>query len=105
MLRSLPYDAEVAYSIRSLKDYLEQSGNPAAIMLAELEHPAIIDALKQGSPLKAENSEAVMGIGALFDSGMQLAFFERYAGDDKTAGATSIRSRRCTGHKSPDLRR
>jgi hypothetical protein len=88
MLRSLPYDAEVAYSIRSLKDYLEQSGNPAALMLATLEHPSIVDAIKQGVPLKAANSEAVMGIGALFESGMELALFERYAGDDKGAGAT-----------------
>ncbi|HTW81244.1 MAG TPA: hypothetical protein VME23_16980 [Terracidiphilus sp.] len=88
MLRSLPYDAEVAYSIRSLKDYLEQSGNPATMMLAEQEHPAIIDALKQGVPLKADHSEAVMGIGALFESGMELAFYERFAGDDKSAGAT-----------------
>lgn len=88
MLRSLPYDAEVAYSIRSLKDYLEQSGNPAALMLAQLEHPAIVDALKLGVPLKAANSEAVMGIGALFESGMELALFERYTGDDKSAGAT-----------------
>jgi thiol-disulfide isomerase/thioredoxin len=88
MLRSLPYDAEVAYSMCSLLDYLEQSGNPAAIALAEQEHPAIVDALKQGVPLKAENSEAVIGIGALFESGMQLAFFERYSGDDKSAGAT-----------------
>ncbi len=88
MLRSLPYDAEVAYSIRSLKDYLEQSGNPAALTLAELEHPAIVNALKQGVPLKAQNSEAVMGIGALFESGMELAFIDRYAGDDKAAGAT-----------------
>jgi hypothetical protein len=88
MLRSLPYDAEVAYSILSLKDYLEQSGNPAALMLAEMEHPAIVDALKQGVPLKAEHSEAVIGVGALFESGMELALFERYAGDDKSAGAT-----------------
>jgi hypothetical protein len=88
MLRSLPYDAEVAYSVRSLKDYLEQSGNPAALMLAQLEHQSIVDALKQGVPLKSEHSEAVMGVGALFESGMDLALFERYAGDDKSAGAT-----------------
>jgi hypothetical protein len=88
MLRSLPYDAEVAYSIRSLKDYLEQAGNPAALMLAQLEHPSIVDALKQGVPLKAANSEAVIGIGALFESGMELALLQRYAGDDKSAGAT-----------------
>lgn len=88
MLRSLPYDAEVAYSLLSLKDYLEQSGNPAALMLAEMEHPAIVDALKQGTPLKAQHGEAVIGIGALFESGMELAHFERYTGDDKSAGAT-----------------
>jgi hypothetical protein len=88
MLRSLTYDAEVAYSIRSLKDYLEQSGNPAALMLAQLEHPSIVGALNQALPLKAEHSEAVMGVGALFESGMELALFERFAGDDKSAGAT-----------------
>jgi hypothetical protein len=88
MLRSLPYDAEVAYSMRSLKDYLEQSGNPAAVTLAEMERPAIVNALKQGVPLKAEHSEAVMSVGALFESGMELALYERYAGDDKSAGAT-----------------
>jgi hypothetical protein len=88
MLRNLPYDAEVAYSVRSLKDYLEQSGNTAALMLAQLEHPAIVDALKQGVPLKAGHSEAVMGVGALFESGMELALFERYIGDDKSAGVT-----------------
>ena len=90
MLRSLPYDAEVAYSMRSLKDYLEQSGNPAAVTLAQQEHPELMDALKQGVPLTAGHSEAVIGIGALFDSGMELAFFERYAGDDKAAGATVL---------------
>ena len=89
MLTTMPYDAEVAYSLRSLKDYLEQSGNPAALTLAMQEHPAIVEALKVGLPLKAEHSEAVMGLGALYESGMLLAFYQRFGGDVAGAEATA----------------
>lgn len=88
MLRVLPYDAEVAYAVRYMKDELEQKSNPEALRLAGEEHAAIVAALKQNAPLKAVNGEAVMNAGALYDSAMELAFWQRYAGDDAVAAAT-----------------
>jgi hypothetical protein len=88
MLRGLPYDAEVAYAIRFMKDYLEQAGNPEAVSLASAEHAAIVQALAQDVPLKAAHGDAVMSVGALFDSAMELAFWQHYAGDDRAASST-----------------
>jgi len=85
MLRVLPYDAEVAYAVRYLKDYLEQAGNPQAVTLAEAEHIAIIQALKVGTALKATHGDAVMSLGLLYDSAMELAFFHKFAGRDEYA--------------------
>ena len=87
MLRKLPYDAEVSYALRSMKDYLEQTGNPAALTLATLEHAAIVQALGQGVPLKAAHRDIGIGAGTLYESAMELAFFERYAGDDTAAAS------------------
>ena len=87
MLRTLPYDSEVAFAIRFMKDYLEQSGNPEAVKLAAQEHPAIVQAISAGGPLKATWGDAVMTVGALYQSAMQLAFLDRYTGDD--AGAST----------------
>jgi len=87
MLRKLPYDAEVAYALRYMKDYLEQAGNPAMVSLAGQEHGAIVQALGLG-PLKATNGNAVMGVGALYESAMELAFFQRYAADEAGAALT-----------------
>jgi hypothetical protein len=89
MLRSLPYDAEVAYAARYMKDYLEQSGNPTALDLALDEHAAIVRALEQGTALKAQYGDAVMSYGLVYDSAMELAFLERYAGKDREAAATA----------------
>jgi thiol-disulfide isomerase/thioredoxin len=88
MLGRSPYDAEVAYAVRYMKDTLEQASNPAALKLASEEHAAIVDALKKGAPLKAVNGDAVMSVGALYESAMELAFWQRYAGDDAAAAAT-----------------
>jgi len=88
MLRGLPYDAEVAYAMRFIKDYLEQAGNPEAVSLAAAEHAAIVQALAQGAPLKAAHGDAVMSVGALYESAMELAFWQRYAGDDRAAAST-----------------
>lgn len=88
MLQGLPYDAEVAYALRYLKTYLEQASDPAALTLATEEHGALVEALKAGVPLKAVYGGAVIGIGPLFDSGMRLAFLERYSGDDRGAERT-----------------
>lgn len=85
MLRSEPYDAEVAYTVRYMKDYLEMAGGPDALRLAAAEHGKIIDALSKGIPLKATYGDAVVNIGALFAMAMEGAFFERYAGDDAQA--------------------
>jgi hypothetical protein len=89
MLRKLPYDAEVAYAVRYMKDNLEQAGNPAALTLAFQEHAAIVQALEAAIPLKAAHGDAVIGVGALYESAMELAFLQRYAGDDVAAASTA----------------
>ncbi len=80
MLRQMPYDAEVAYALLGLKDFLERSSNPIATEVAAAEHPLIVMSLKQGVTLKAMHGDAVMGVGALYESAMEMAFFESYAG-------------------------
>ena len=88
MLRRSPYDAEVAYAVRYMKDTLEQASNPAALKLASEEHAAIVDALKKDAPLKAVSGDAAMSVGALYESAMELAFWQRYGGDDAGAAST-----------------
>jgi thiol-disulfide isomerase/thioredoxin len=88
MLRTLPYDGEVAYALRYFVTYLTHSSDPAALALATQEHAAIVEALQTGLPLKAVHGDAVMGVGELFDSGLRLAFLQRYAGDDRGAEST-----------------
>ena len=85
MLRSLPYDAEVAYTMRYMKDDLEVVGSPEALNLAAQEHEKIISALSAGTPLRAQYGEAVANVGALYAMAMEAAFFERYAGDNAQA--------------------
>jgi thiol-disulfide isomerase/thioredoxin len=87
MLRNLPYDAEVAYTVHYMKAYLETTGNPKALELGEEEHAKIIDVLSKGTPLKAEYGDAVVNVGLLFEMAMEAAFFERYAGDNAQAAA------------------
>lgn len=88
MLRKLPYDAEVAYAVRYMKDHSEQQGNTAAMEIAEREHPALVSALKQNAPLKAVHGDAAISRGALYDSAMELAFWQRYRGDNAGSAAT-----------------
>ena len=86
MLRKLPYDAEVAYALRDLKIFLEQNANPSpALAIAGDEHPALVQALHAGVPLKATHGDGVLSAGALYEAGMELAFFEQYAGDSHAA--------------------
>lgn len=85
MLSRLPYDAEVAYAMRDLKNDLAQASNPDALALAELEHPLIVAALKQGVALKAAHGDAAMGVGVLYESAMQSAFLNRFSGNDAAA--------------------
>jgi thiol-disulfide isomerase/thioredoxin len=87
MMQSQPYDAEEAYAIRYLKDALEQAGNPAAIPLAQSEHSRIVAALEAGTALKAVHGDAVISVGMLYESAMELAFWQRY-NNDFAAAAT-----------------
>lgn len=87
MLRVEPYDAEVAYTMRYLKDDLETAGSANALKLADEEHSLIIAALSKGTPLKAEYGDAVVSTGLLYEMAMEAAFFARYAGNDTQAAA------------------
>ena len=78
MLNKLPYDAEVAFTLRYMKDTLEQRSNSEAFALAEDEHEKIIAALKQGTPLKATTGDTAISVGELYDSAMLLAFYEQF---------------------------
>jgi thiol-disulfide isomerase/thioredoxin len=89
MMARLPYDAEVAYALRDLKDSLEQASDPAVLPLAGEEHDRIVAALAQGVPLKAVHGIAVLPVGALYESAMQLAFLNRYEGDNLAAAAAA----------------
>jgi hypothetical protein len=78
----------VAYAVRYMKDCLDRAGNTAALTLAVEEHQAIVQALAPGVPLKAVHGDAVISVGALDESAMELAFLQRYAGDDAAALST-----------------
>jgi hypothetical protein len=84
-----PYDAEVAYTVRYMKDTLEHAGNPQALALAGEEHAAIVKALSQPGPLKATNGDTSISTGALYASAMELAFLNRYAGNSDAAVAAA----------------
>jgi thiol-disulfide isomerase/thioredoxin len=85
MLRLQPYDAEEAYAVHYMKAYLETTGNPNALALAEEEHAKVVEALSKGTALKATYGDAVVNIGLLFEMAIEAAFFERYAGNDLQA--------------------
>jgi hypothetical protein len=87
MMRKLPYDADVAYSVWYMRSYLERAFDPAALALSKEEHPAIVAALSAGAALKAAHGDAAITPGTLYQSAMGLVFLERYAGD--TAGAAA----------------
>ena len=91
MLRVEPYDAEVAYTLRYMKDYLETAGRPDALKLAEDEHGKIVAALSNGAPLKATYGEAVVNTGLLYEMAVEAAFFERYAGNDAAGWQSYLR--------------
>ncbi len=89
MLSSLPYDAEVAFTLRYMKDTLEQAGNADALSLAGEEHDKILAALKLGVPLKATTGSAVMSVGELYESAMELPFFYQSMGNGVSANAVA----------------
>lgn len=87
MLTKLPYDAAVSESTGYITTYLEQALDPDALVLALQEHAAVVEALGKGVPLAETNGSDAVSLGSLYESGMQLAFLERYAGADVPAAA------------------
>jgi hypothetical protein len=85
MLQQLPYDAAVEESVSYLTTYLAQSLDPAAMELASLHRPLLIDAIATGVPLQELHGNDAVSLGALYDCAMQGAFLERYAGADQDA--------------------
>ena len=88
-LLHFPYDADVAYTVRFMKDSLEHAGSPDALALAGEEHAAIVQALSQPGPLTAAGSDAAISTGALYASAMELAFLNRFAGNSDAAAAAA----------------
>jgi len=88
-LLHFPYDADVAYTVRYMKDSLEHAGSPDALALAGEEHAAIVQALSQPGPLTATGSDAAISTGALYASAMELAFLNRLAGNSDAAAAAA----------------
>jgi thiol-disulfide isomerase/thioredoxin len=88
-LLHFPYDADVAYTVRYMKDSLEHAGSPDALALAGEEHAAIVQALSQPGPLTAAGSDASISTGALYASAMELAFLNRFAGNSNAAEAAA----------------
>jgi hypothetical protein len=90
MLGKLPYDAAVSESTAYITTYLEQALDADALVLALQEHGLIVNALivsalHQGVPLGETNGTDAVSVGSLYESGMELAFLERYAGADGPA--------------------
>jgi hypothetical protein len=85
MLRKEPYDAEVAYTVRYMKDDLEMAGNLDAVVLAAEEHEKLIEALRKGIPLKSTYGDATVSTGVLYAMAMEAAFFARYSRNDALA--------------------
>jgi hypothetical protein len=88
-LLRFPYDAEVAYTVRYMKDTLEHAGSPEALALAGEEHAAIVQALSRPGPLKVASGDATISTGALYASAMELAFLNRFAGNSDAAAAAA----------------
>jgi thiol-disulfide isomerase/thioredoxin len=88
MLTKLPYDAAVSESTTYITGYLEQALDPDALVLALQHHAAIMEALSKGVPLPESNGNDTVSVGSLYESGMELAFLERYANAEMPAAKT-----------------
>jgi thiol-disulfide isomerase/thioredoxin len=92
LLRAQPYDAEVAAAILGLKNALDVEMNSGRTLELELaEQPAIEKALARHAALTEEHGEALMGMGALYRSAMQLAFMH-YDNQDRDSAAETLKS-------------
>jgi hypothetical protein len=90
MLRTLPYDAEVASTVLGMKNQLEQDANIGRMLELELaEQPAILEATKRHTALTEEYGDALMNPGELYASAMHLAFQQYYNQDKPSSAATA----------------
>ena len=103
-LLHFPYDADVAYTVRYMKDSLEHAGSPDALALAGEEHAAIVQALTQPGPLTATGSDAAISTGALYASAMELAFPRSFCRQFRRGGSGSRRGR-CASETGGNPRR
>lgn len=92
MLRTLPFDAVVAETCGSVINYLELGLDPTALKLALELRPPLLDALDKATPLLENNGNDVLGIGDLYEEGMQIAFVQRYADKDSTATVAGLKA-------------
>jgi len=89
LLRAQPYDAEVATTILGLKTALDVEMNSGRTLELELaEQPAILAALERHTVLTEEHGDALMSMGALYNSAAQLAFLQYYNQDRGPATET-----------------
>lgn len=92
MLRTLPFDAVVAETCGSVINYLQLALDPTALKLALELRPQLLDALSKAMPLLETNGNDALGIGDLYDEGMQIAFLQSYAGRDSAATVAELRA-------------
>jgi tetratricopeptide (TPR) repeat protein len=88
MLRSVPYDATVDQSMAYLIHYLAMSLDDGALPLARERQPFLLTAVESGSALKEQPGDISIGIAALYDEGLVLAYLEQYASRQSDAQRT-----------------
>lgn len=88
MLHSVPYDATVDQSMAYLVHYLAMSLDDSALPLGQERQPFLVTALQSGSGLKEQPGDASIGMAALYDEGLALAYLEQYAGRQNEAQKT-----------------
>jgi thiol-disulfide isomerase/thioredoxin len=89
LLHAQPYDAEVAVAILGLKNALDVEMNSGRTLELELaEQPAIEKALARHAALTEEHGDALLSIGSLYRSALQLAFMHYYNQDRDSAAET-----------------
>lgn len=92
MLRTLPFDAVVAETCGSVINYLQLALDPNALKLALELRPPLLEALKKATPLVETNGHDALGMGELYEEGMQIAFLESYAGKNSAETVAQLKA-------------
>ncbi|MFC5864100.1 TlpA family protein disulfide reductase [Acidicapsa dinghuensis] len=92
MLRVLPFDAVVAETCGSVINYLQLALDPNALKLALELRPPLLDALNKATSLVETNGNDALGIGDLYEEGMQIAFLQSYAGKDSAPTVAELKA-------------